>query len=186
MNPNRYTLAAWMSFASAALVLPTLLVTFLSDAGHIYMLPFMSLMNLFSAGITIYVMIKFLELLRIEYNCRKLDIPVYISIIMGTFATLLGIILRALGVDGASALLFMALPLAPMAIAGIVIGVRLLAIPTDLYNLRKPLGILYIISSVSYLTLFLIPLGMVIGIVESILLGMVFLRANTVEVPEFV
>jgi hypothetical protein len=186
MDTNRYNLAAWMSFASAAIILPMVVTNFMFGAGHTYLLPFLTTLELGSIVLSVYVMLKLLDLLRRQYNNNRLEIPVYVSLVMGALTTLTGISLNVLGICGIPALLIMALPIVPMAVAGIVIGVRLLAMPADLHGLKKPLGLLYIISSACYLTLFLIPLGLMVCVVESIVLGMVFLRAGSQEIPEFV
>ena len=78
------------------------------------------------------------------------------------------------------------MPLAPASIAGIVAGARLLKLPGELRGLKTPLGVLMITSWALSLTLFLIPLGLLAGLAETVVLGIVFLRADADRIPEFV
>ena len=188
MKARSYQAAAWLSFTSVALGVPLVVTTFMYDTGQVSnVLPLIALLNLLSAGLTIYLGLKLLSLLRHRYDYRALEIPIYTNLVLYVIAVFTGVLMRFLGfADPVFSLLILALPLAPASIAGIVAGARLLKLPGELRGLKTPLGVLMITSWALSLTLFLIPLGLLAGLAETVVLGIVFLRADADRIPEFV
>ena len=187
MTENRYRAAAWISFTEAFMVVPLLLILFLFGATNsVGFVPLVILFSLAAYALTIVMMVKLLDLVHEKYESRSLDTPVAVTLVMGGVMLLTGLVMLVIGADGPIALLITALPVTAAAVAGLVLGVRILKLPGELGGLKIALGVTMICGWALALTFFLSPLAMLVQVLESILLGLVFLRADRSEIPEFV
>lgn len=91
-----------------------------------------------------------------------------------------------LGLPDGWAMVGMMAMLIPCGLCGIAIGTKMLNLPDDLLGLGKPFGVLMIAGWAMSLTWFLIPLGMLLGMASTVVLGVIFLRQARGAAPEFV
>jgi tellurite resistance protein TehA-like permease len=62
-------------------------------------------------------------------------------------------------------------------ILSIIFATRLLRFPGNLYGLLKPFCYTMIASGICFITIFLAPVGVIVGAVSDVILGIIFFRA---------
>jgi hypothetical protein len=176
-----YTVAGWMAFASATLLVPyvvlSLIIDFNPRATHT-LLPIIVLIAIIQIACSIFAFIMFRNLLNERYNFHDIDNLVPILIFGGIFIFVVAIAGRAFPALKIPALVLLILSAIPVSIVGILYGVRLLRLKAKLHGLLKPLAYSHIIGSIFFLTLILSVLGLLTMAAFDVMLGLLFLQGR--------
>jgi len=151
-------------------------------------------LSLFRWICMVYILIQFKRLLNERYDFYKADmiikIQIVVSIIYGVEDILMNNI-EALfplsGFAGGFNDVFSIFYLLVSGIVGIFMGVSLLAIREDPYGSLRLYAIISIITSSFLVTILLVPIASLLFLLQSVILGMIFLKAAEAEAQvEFV
>jgi len=176
-----YTVAGWMAFASATLLVPYIVLSLIMDfnprATHT-LLPIITLIAIIQMACSIFAFIKFRDLLNERYNFHDIDNLVPILILGGIFIMAVALTGRALPALKIPMLVLLILSAIPVSIVGILYGIRLLRLKAKLHGLLKPLAYTHIIGSIFFLTLILSVLGLLTMAAFDVMLGLLFLQGR--------
>jgi len=199
---NEYALAGWLAIAAAVLVLPSFVLGIATEiAKHqapallmILLVPYF-LVTICYTIFGIYVVIRFRHYLNARHGFHAID-GLITAVVVGVIVmTLYGVPMKILSLtDAFSKAPIALLAIVPIAVIGIilgilsiVIGIRLLALPSESTSYFKVYAWLSIAAGICFVTFFLGPLGGLIDAAGNIVLAMLFLKAENDEVaPEFV
>ena len=176
-----YTVAGWMAFASATLLVPYIVLSLIMDfnprATHT-LLPIIVLIAIIQMVCSIFAFIKFRDLLNERYNFHDIDNLVPILILGGIFIMAVALAGRAFPALKIPMLVLLIVSAIPVSIVGIIYGVRLLRLKAKLHGLLKPLAYTHIIASIFFLTLILAVLGLLTMAAFDVMLGLLFLQGR--------
>jgi hypothetical protein len=201
-DTNEYALAGWLAIAAAVLILPSFVMSFAAEiAKHrapellLFLLVPYILITVCHSVCSIYVILRFRTYLNERHGFHAID-GLITAIVTGVIAiTLYAIpmkVLTNLGLfDEPPLVLLLIIPVAVISITlgilGIVIGARLLGMPTENTSYFKVYAWLCIAAGICFVTFILSPLGGLIDAASNIVLAMLFLKAESDEVrPDFV
>ena len=178
MTKGRLTLAGWLSMTSAIFAIPSIVMSWLLEEmdGEGAKLS-QAILTLVSLGLFLYVIIILRKLLNYRFKFHQVDI--YISLLIWGNVVLSAFSLLALGSQGFESLMNI-LSIVSIIIFGILammFGTRLLQFPGNLYGLLKPLCYTTIASGICLITIFLAPVGIIVGAVSDVVLATIFFRA---------
>jgi hypothetical protein len=178
ITKRQLTLAGWLSMTSAIFVIPSIAMSwFLDEMGGAGAKLSQTILTLVSLGLFLYIIISLRKLLNYRFQFHKVDI--YISLLIWENVILSAFSLLALGSQGFESLMNI-LSMVSFIIFGILaimFGTRLLQFPGNLYGLLKPFCYTTIASGICYITVFLAPVGIVVGAVSDVVLATIFFRA---------
>jgi len=178
MTKGQLTLAGWLSMTSAIFAIPSVVMSWLLDemSGAGAKLS-QAILTLVSLGLFLCVIIALRRLLNYRFKFHQTDI--YISLLIWGNVILSVFNLLGLGSQGLESLMNI-LSIALIIIFGILaimFGTRLLQLPGNLYGLLKPFCYTTIASGICLITVFLAPVGIVVGAVSDVILATIFFRA---------
>ncbi|MBM4307711.1 MAG: hypothetical protein FJ123_13360 [Deltaproteobacteria bacterium] len=178
MTKGQLTLAGWLSMTSAVFAIPSIVMSWLLDEmGGTGAKLSQAILTLVSLGLFLYVIIALRKLLNYRFKFHQVDI--YISLLIWGNLVLAVFSLLALGSQGFESLMNI-LSIVSLIIFGILammFGIRLLQFPGNLYGLLKPFCYTTIASGICLITVFLAPVGVIIGAVSDVVLATIFFRA---------
>jgi hypothetical protein len=199
---NEYAIAGWLAIATAVLILPSFVLGIATEvAKHkapelmiTLLVPYFLITILYTI-FSIYVILRFRRYLNNRHGFHAID-GLITAIIVGVITmTLYAMPMKVLGLmdvlDSPLLAILAVIPIAvigiPMGIIGIIIGVRLLALPSQSTSYFKVYAWLSIAAGICFVTFFLGPLGGLIDGAANIVLAMLFLKPETDEIqPDFV
>jgi len=199
---NEYAAAGWLAIATAVLILPSFVLGVATEiAKHkapglliILLVPYLLITILYTI-FSIYVILRFRHYLNNRHGFHAID-GLITAIIIGVITmTLYAMPLKVVGLmDVLNTPLLAILAVVPVAvigitmgIIGIIIGIRLLALPSGSTSYFKVYAWLTIAAGLCFVTFVLGPLGGLIDAAANIVLAMLFLKPETDEIqPEFV
>jgi len=201
-SKNDYTLAGWMAIATTVLILPSFVLSIATEIAKHRAPGLMVVLLVAYIAVTIcyticaiYVILRFRSYLNTRHGFHAID-GFITAVIVGVIAiTLYAIpmkVLTSLGFfDEPPMAILIVVPIAiitiPLGIIGIIIGVRLLGMPTENTSYFKVYAWLSIAAGICFVTFLLGPLGGLFDAAGNIVLAMLFLRAEDDEIkPEFV
>jgi len=197
---NPYALAGWLAIASAALLLPVMVLGFIVDLifQRSHSLPLGLAMLYFLVAVaqalcSLYALYRFRDYINAHFDFHETD-GLITCILIGAMAitsvALVGKVVAWSGAELPVAIAFLGMILLvgiPLSIISIIFAVKLLQLPSDLGGLLKPLVVVNIIACVCFLMIVLAPVGLLLAAVGDLLIGLVFLRqAGMNDKPEFV
>jgi hypothetical protein len=178
ITKERLNLAGWLSITNAIFTIPSIVMSmFLEKTGGEGARISQAILICVSLGLLFYVLSSFKKLLNDRFQFRKVD--AYISLLIWGNIVLGVLDLLSLGIRRLEFLVSI-LPIISFIILGIIsilFGIKLLRLPDNLYGLLKPFSYLAIVSGVCFVTVILAPLGVIAGVVEDVILGIIFFRA---------
>jgi hypothetical protein len=175
-----YTVAGWMAFTSAVLLVPYAVLSIILDINPraASLLPIIVLIAIVQMACSIFAFIKFRDLLNERYGFHDIDNLVPILIFGGILIFIFAVTGRAFPAIKIPALVLLIATAIPVSITGIVFGIRLLRLKAKLHGLLKPLAYTHIIGSVFFLTLILSALGLLTMAAFDVMLGILFLSGR--------
>ncbi len=175
---DRFRVAGWVSITNAIFTIPATILSYSlgsrEDPGARLA---EGILLLVSLGLFLYILLSFKRLLNVRFRFH--DVDVYISyLIWGNVSLSLFQFLSlatkefewAVSVLSVMAYIF-------FGILSILFATRLLRLPHHLYGLLKPFSYLSIGSGACFVTVILLPVGILAGSVADFLLGIIFFRA---------
>ncbi|MDP8206190.1 MAG: hypothetical protein P9L92_05960 [Candidatus Electryonea clarkiae] len=204
MSEERYELAGWLTVASVGLMILGSglgVVQTLIGYSNMILVPVLAITTIIQTSFSVYAVIWFRRLLNRRFDFHAVDTLITLLIIAQVLLTFVSIYLRSLpmaAMDGhmekkeALALIIPALITLcsvafPMAIVGIVFGIRILRLNDTLFGYLKPLAYTQIIGSSLILTFFLAPIGGLVLMAGEIFQALILIQsARELPEPEFV
>ncbi len=199
---NEYAVAGWLAIAAAVLIFPSFVLGIAIEvAKHrapglvlVLLVPYL-LVTIAYTICGLYALLRFRILLNRRHAFHAID-GLVTAIVVGVIALTLYVLpVKVFGLSGA----FDKAPLAllvvvPVAIIGVVLGIlsiivgfRLLRLPTDKTSYYKVYAWLSIAAGFCFVTFILGPLGGLIDAAGNLVLAMLFLKPEEEELaPEFV
>jgi hypothetical protein len=186
-----YALAGWMAIISGILMWPSLLLGIILEFKKPMLAPLLVVyipIALAQAATAIYAMYRLKTLLNERFQFH--DVDVLIWVLIGALAALISIGLVgkvltflmpqavAVAVVFGVTIILIALP---MSIVGIIFAVILLRLRDDLWGLLRPYAYTSMAAAIFMATLIGAPIGGILDSVASILLGVIFFRADKAE-----
>lgn len=180
----RYLLAGWCAITSAVLLVPYALITLIVDIRPDLvpiLIPFMILIVAIEMTCSIISFILFRNLLNERYGFHEIDNLVPILVLGSIAITCVAFAGRIFPAIKIPALVMLIVLDVPVAITGILYGLRLLRLRAKLHGLLKPLAYAHILASIFFLTLILSLLGLLAMAAFYAMLGILFLRGEEDE-----
>jgi hypothetical protein len=178
ITKGQLTLAGWFSIANALFTIPSIAMSwFLDTVGGAGAKLSQAILTLVSLGLFLYVIISLRKLLNYRFQFHEADI--YISLLIWGNVLLAAFSLLALGSQGFEWFMNI-LSIVSFIIFGILaimFATRLLRLPGNLYGLLKAFCYAQIVSGICFITVFLSPVGIIVGAVADVILGVIFFRA---------
>lgn len=195
-HDSRFRIAGCLSFIDAALTLPVFIIALLPASQDILgFLPFIEIsLAVVSTALFFYLFTQFKRLLIERYDIHDMNIIItaliIIGVLGGAYVIIMAIIIAMFPNVDFIILLDTILGISILLIAGLVgvfFGVRLLTIHDKSSSLLRSYAVICIISSACFLSIILIPIGILLWIPNGVILGVVFLKAAETETQvEFV
>ena len=186
MNTNtRYKLAGVLSIAMAVLGIPmvisSLVIEYAQRTGAISGLAGRSAtaaLSIAAYGIGIFLFAALRHLFETRYGfyevSRLLAAFIWLSVALA-ICTALGVISDRIELLAG---LLSFLGVIAFGIMGLVFGIRLLRMDSDLYGMRNPYAYASIVSGVCYAAILLIPVGLLVDIAGGIFAAIIFFRES--------
>jgi hypothetical protein len=178
ITKGELTLAGWLSITNAIFAIPSIAMSwFLDTVGGAGARLSQAILTLVSLGLFLYIIIFLRKLLNYRFQFHHADI--YISLLIWGNMILAAFSLLALGSQGLEWFMNI-LSIVSFIIFGIlsiIFATRLLRFPGNLYGLLKPFCYTTIASGICFITIFLAPVGVIVGAVSDVILGIIFFRA---------
>lgn len=194
MGENRYSLAGWLAVANAALFPLAIILNIVFSVITAKLLGFYQptfgpgdLLGLLSTGITVYLLLKFKQLLHEHYNFREVDSLIMFSIVWMVAFQIGGLALRALqmivgtGRDAAIftaivSISFLAVGMVTVGVIDVMIAIRLMKIKEQVGEAMKFFIYLTLVTGILEVTILLSPLALLLVPVVFISYAFVFFR----------
>lgn len=175
---QQLNLAGWLSIANALFAIPSIAMSWFLDTmeGPGAVLS-QAILTIVSLGLFLYIITSLRKLLNVRFKFHGVD--VYISLLIWGNVALSALSLLSLG----SRRLEWALHILSIGafivfgILAIMFATRLLRLPGNLYGLLKPFCYITLGSAICFITVLLLPLGIIGGAVSDVILGVIFFRA---------
>jgi len=177
ITKGQLNLAGWFSILNAVITIPVMMISLgLHDESGTDTKMIEMVLTIISLGFLIYILWTLRDLLNIRY--RFYDVDTLITILIwgnGTLTALSILSLWSPEWERAFGILSM-ITLIPFGILAIAFAIRLLRLTDHLSNLLKPFCYIQIGSGVCYITIILLPLGIIVGVVADVVLGIIFFK----------
>jgi len=199
---NEYALAGYLAIAAAVLILPSFVLSIATEvAKHRapelvlpLLVPYFAVTICYTIA-AVYVVIRFRSLLNKRHGFHAIDGLITAIVVGFVIMTLYAMPMKFFGLTGAlddgPLVLLAILPIAvigiTLGILSIVLGARLLKLPTESTSYYQVYAWLSIVAGACFVTFFLSPLGGLIDAAANIVLAMLFLKPEAEDAsPEFV
>ena len=178
MTKDRLTRAGWLSITNAIFTIPAIVFSFFlgSMEGTGATLA-QAILIIASLGLFVYILSSLRQLLNVRFRFHDADICISyllwgnLSLALFQFLSLLNKEFEwAVGILSVVAYIF-------FGILSIMFATRLQRLPYSLYGLLKPYCKITIVSGACFITVLLLPVGILAGAVTDVLLGIIFFRA---------
>ena len=178
ITKKQLDLAGWCSITNALIAIPSLAMSWFLDTAE-GMGPRLSqaLLTVVGLGLFLYVISSLRKLLNIRFKFH--DVDSYISLMIWGNVVLATLSLLSLGSERLESLMGILIVIALIffGVLSIMFATRLLRLSSDLYGLLKAYSYTTIISGICLVTVFLLPLAIILGAVADVVLGVIFFRA---------
>lgn len=176
---DQFRLAGWVSITNAIFTIPAMILSYsLGSREGAEVRIAQGILLLVSLGLFLYILLSLKRLLNLRFRFH--DVDIYISyLIWGNVSLSLFHFLSlaskefewAVSILSVGAYIF-------FGILSILFATRLLRLQSNLYGLLKPFSYLSIASGACFVSIILLPLGILTGAVTDFLLGIIFFRAG--------
>lgn len=194
MENENYNLAGWAALASALLFLPILGLALFSDMqnnsglevgllkpGALYLA---IALDIVSKALLLYAFLRFRHLLNHRYGFHAVDKLIIIVFAGGALIGVLSYLVRLLPDFKVPLIATGVMLMIVCGILGIVYATRLLRLNSSLNGLLKPLAYISMAASICFTLVVLSPLGLVLMVASTVVLGLVLLRNHSDELEE--
>jgi hypothetical protein len=178
ITKEQLNLAGWLSITNALFAIPSIAMSwFLDSMDGIGPVISQAILTIVSLGLFLYIISYLRKLLNIRFQFHGVDI--YISLLIWGNVALAALSLLSLGSKGLEWVMNVLSVAASIffGILSIIFATRLLRLPANLYGLLKPFSYAQIVCGICFITVFLFPVGVIVGSVADVILGVIFFRA---------
>jgi hypothetical protein len=178
MSRNELRLAGWLSFFEAALTVPYLAFIVLADTtpGSFGAMADVVL-SIISLSVFAYILFCFKQLLN-EMDFHETDTLIDFMVLMNALFVLVEIAAAFIAPLNTLATLAAVFLFVVTGVAGVLFALRIKGMEHDLWGLQPLYWRSFLISSVAYATVVLLPVGLIAGLVSGVTLGRIFWRAG--------
>jgi hypothetical protein len=190
LTKEQLTRAGWISIANAVFTIPAIVMSFfLESAEGTGPRLAQAILIVVGLGLFIYVLLFLKQLLHLRFRFH--DVDLYISYLLwGNLSLSLFHLLSLVSPEFEWAVAILSiLAYIFFGILSILFSSRLLRLPYRFYGLLKAYCYITMISGACFVTVVLLPLGILVGAASDVILGIVFFRAaeehpSSVEIGE--
>ena len=178
ITKKQLTLAGWLSITNALFAIPSVaMFWFLETMEGAGAKISQAILMVVGLGLFLYIISSLKKLLNFRFQFR--DVNSYISWLIWGNVILAALSLLSLGSRGFEWAMGVLSIIAYIVfgILAILFAKRLLRLPGGLYGLLKPFCYTTIASGICFITVFLLPAGILAGAVADVILGVIFFRA---------
>lgn len=170
--------AGWLSITNAIFTIPAVVLSFYLDSMEGAGAKFgQAILMIVSLGLFVYVLSSLKRLLNERFRFHEVDLSIS-YLLWGNLSLTLFQLLSLVNPEFESAVAILSiLAYIFFGILSLMFATRLQRLPDPLYGLLKPYCRLTIISGACFITVILLPLGILAGAVTDVLLGLIFFRA---------
>ncbi|MBV9865602.1 MAG: hypothetical protein JO316_09650 [Abitibacteriaceae bacterium] len=179
MSKKALLISGWIAIVYAVVDVPRLTLywfadNFMGTSGAQAAQGFISLSGLL---LWLFLFIRLRQLLNNQFGFHQVDAEARTLIWMSVALTGLNLFEIATRPISTLLLIISITAVIVVSVVGTVFAIKLLRLPHQLYGLLRPYCYTLMVANLSYATLFLLPLGILFGIANSIILGMIFFRS---------
>ncbi len=178
LTKEKLHLAGWVSVANAIFTIPAIAMSFFLESmeGTGARLA-QAILLVVGLGLFVYILSSLKQLLNSRFRFH--DVDIYISYLLwGNVSLSLFHLLSLVNKEFESAVgILSILAYIFFGILSILFAHRLLRLPYSLYGLLKPYCYLTIVSGACFITILLLPVGILVGAITDVILGIIFFRA---------
>ncbi len=178
ITKEKLNLAGWISITSSLFTVPAVAMSFyLESTEGADSRMIQAVLILVSLGLFIYILLSLKQLLNVRFRFH--DVDIYISYLLwGNLSLSLFLFLALANQEFESAVSILSvLAYIFFGILSVLFAKKLLRLPYSLYGLLKPYCYITLASGVCFITVILIPVGILTGAVTDFILGIIFFRA---------
>ncbi|MBM4348669.1 MAG: hypothetical protein FJ106_02100 [Deltaproteobacteria bacterium] len=178
ITKRQLTLAGWLSMTSAIFAIPSIAMSwYLEEMGGAGAKLSQAILTLVSLGLFLSVIISLRKLLNYRFQFHHADLSISLLIWGNVILAAFGLLaLESQGFESLMNILSM-VSLIIIGILAIMFGTRLLQFSGSFYGLLKPFCYTTIASGICLITVFLTPVGIIVGAVSDVILATIFFRA---------
>ena len=188
ISAARLNVAAWLSITTAVLTIPILMLSVAIETGvELGRFPAFAaratngLLTVCSAALFVYVFSTLRVLLEERYSFHStsglLRFLIGMNVLLGGLSVI-GILSPA--IDNVADWLSM-IAIIPFGICFIGLGIKLLRLPQNLHGMLKPFSYTAIASGFCFATILFIPIAVLVGAANDIILAIIFFRESEAE-----
>ena len=188
MTKERLNLAGWLSITSALFAIPSIVMSwFLESMEGSGAKVSQAILTAVDLGLFLYVISSLRKLLNSRFRFHDVDIYISMLIWGNVILCILSILsLKSVRLEFVFRYLSM-IALIIFGILSIMFATRLLRLADNLYGLLKAFCYTQIVCGICFITVFLLPVGIIVGAVADVILGVIFFRAaeqppSTIEI----
>ena len=178
ITKEKLHLAGWVSITNALFTVPAVALSFYLESMEGTEARFaQAVLIVASLGLFVFILSSLRQLLNLRFRFH--DVDIYISYLLwGNLSLSLFLFLALANKEFESAVSILSvMAYIFFGILSILFGKRLLRLPYSLYGLLKPYSYITVLSGACFVTIILIPLGILTGAITDFILGVVFFRA---------
>ncbi len=184
ITKEKLNLAGWICITNALFTVPAVAISFYLESleGTDSRLV-QAVLILVSLGLFVYILFSLKQLLNVRFRFH--DVDLYISYLLwGNLSLSLFLFLALANKEFESAVSILSiLAYIFFGILSVLFAKKLLRLPYSLYGLLKPYCYITLVSGACFITVILIPVGIVTGAVTDFILGIIFFRAAEQQPP---
>ena len=188
MTKERLNRAGWLSITSAIFAIQYIVMSMYLDTieGTGAKLS-QAILTIVSLGLFIYIVSSLKKLINSRFQFHDVDIYISLLIWGNVILCILSILsLESIRLEFVFRYLSM-IALIIFGILSIMFATRLLRLSGNLYGLLKTFCYTQIVCGICFITVFLLPAGIIVGAVSDVILGVIFFRAaeqppSTIEI----
>jgi hypothetical protein len=178
ITKGHLNLAGWLSITNAIFTIPAIAMSFFLESmeGTEARIA-QAILVVASLGLFVYILLSLKQLLNSRFRFH--DVDIFISYLLwGNLSLSLFHILSLVNKEFESAVSILSvMAYIFFGILSIMFATKLLKLPDSLYGLLKPYCKITIVSGVCFVTIILLPVGILAGAITDVILGVIFLRA---------
>jgi hypothetical protein len=178
ITKERLNLAGWVAITNGIFTIPAVVISFYlgSDQGMGTTLA-QAILIVASLGLFVYIISSLKLLLNSRFQFH--DVDIYISyLIWGNLSLSIFHLLSLVNKEFEWAVTILSiLAYIFFGILSIMFATRLLKLAGNLYGLLKPFSHLSLLSGICFISIMLLPVGILVGAVSDVILGVIFFRA---------
>ena len=178
LTKEKLNMAGWISITNAIFTIPAIVMSYYLESTEGTEAKFaQGVLIAVSLGLFVYILFSLKQLLNVRFRFH--DVDIYISYLLwGNLSLSLFLFLALANKEFESAVSILSImAYIFFGILSVLFAKKLMRLPYSLYGLLKPYCYITVISGVCFITIILIPVGILTGAITDFILGIIFFRA---------